>query len=244
MPSAWRLLLRGSGRDRDDWLGLSRAVLFGGLPGAGRIFFGKGAMTVPRFRMGRGFGGAAFLAGPACVEVEIAFQNVCPRVESVVLAPAERGGIDSSQVGAFGRFAIADAEPKPFPDIVGGWKVGSREVKYARRGPHRKDGASCSFQWMKQEGQIAMKMISKALAGAAFLALAACGGQGDDAAADNVHDAYENQAEMVEDMAENTTNEVREDMLENRADMLEEKADAAEDAIDDADVNAAMMNGQ
>ncbi|QPQ54203.1 hypothetical protein IC614_07465 [Allosphingosinicella flava] len=89
-----------------------------------------------------------------------------------------------------------------------------------------------------------MKMISKALTGAAFLALAACGGKGDDAAADNASDMYENQAAVVQDMADNTTNEVRQDQLEDRADALEEKADDVADKIDDSDINAEAVNAQ
>jgi UDP-N-acetylmuramyl tripeptide synthase len=83
-----------------------------------------------------------------------------------------------------------------------------------------------------------MKMISKALAGAAFLALAACGGQGDDTAGDNVAQAYENQADQLEMMADNTTNEMQADSLENQADQLEETGEAKEEAIDRADINA------
>lgn len=89
-----------------------------------------------------------------------------------------------------------------------------------------------------------MKMISKALVGAAFLALAACGGKGDDAAGDNVADAYDNQADQLDAMADNTTNEVREDVLENKADALRETGEKKEEAIDDADVNAAATNAQ
>ena len=89
-----------------------------------------------------------------------------------------------------------------------------------------------------------MKMISKALAGAAFLALAACGGQGDDSAGENVQEAYENQAEQLEEMADNTTNDVQAEALENQADVLEETGEQKEEAIDDADVNAAGTNAQ
>ncbi|WP_106640779.1 hypothetical protein [Allosphingosinicella vermicomposti] len=89
-----------------------------------------------------------------------------------------------------------------------------------------------------------MKMISKALVGAAFLALAACGGQGDDAAGDNIADAYDNQADQLDAMAENTTNEVREESLENQADALRETGEAKEEAVDDADINAATTNVQ
>ena len=81
-----------------------------------------------------------------------------------------------------------------------------------------------------------MKYLTKALLGASFLALAACGGQGDDAAGDNVADAAENQAEALEAQADNATNEVVEDQLEQQADQVEENGAAAEEAIDEADV--------
>jgi len=98
-------------------------------------------------------------------------------------------------------------------------------------------GASGAFLSLdERQGQFAMKKISTALAGAAFLALAACGGQGDDAAGENVQENYENQAEQLEDLADNTTNEVQSDALENQADQLEETGAAKEEAIDDADV--------
>ncbi len=81
-----------------------------------------------------------------------------------------------------------------------------------------------------------MKSLLTAALGAAALSLAACGGQGDDAAGDNVADAAEAQAENLEAAAENTTNEAQSDALEEQADAVEENGAAAEEAIDDADV--------
>lgn len=88
-----------------------------------------------------------------------------------------------------------------------------------------------------------MTKVSKLLLGAGLLALAACGGQGDDAAGENVQEAYENQAENLEAMADNTSNEALADTLENQADQLEETGAAKEEAIDEADINAAATNG-
>lgn len=81
-----------------------------------------------------------------------------------------------------------------------------------------------------------MKSLLIAALGAAALSLAACGGQGDDAAGDNVADAAEAQSENLEAAADNTTNEVQSDALEAKADAVEEGGEAKEEAIDDADV--------
>lgn len=90
-----------------------------------------------------------------------------------------------------------------------------------------------------------MTKFATILAGSAFLALAACGGKGDDALGDNVADAYENKADALEEMADNASTEAQADALEEKADTLEDVGEAKEEAIDDADVNAeAMTNGQ
>ncbi len=83
-----------------------------------------------------------------------------------------------------------------------------------------------------------MKKLSFAVVGAAALALAACGGQGDDALGDNVADNYDAAADNLDAAADNATNEVVEDRLENQADALREEGEAKEEAIDEADVNA------
>lgn len=77
---------------------------------------------------------------------------------------------------------------------------------------------------------------------AAFAALAACGGKGDDALADNVEQAYDNQADQLDAIADNTTNEAQSDALKDQADALRDEGDNRADAIDDADVNAAATN--
>lgn len=80
-----------------------------------------------------------------------------------------------------------------------------------------------------------MRIAIKAAMVGAALALAACGGNGDDRAAENVEDAAENQADLLEEMAENATNEAAEEALENRADAVEDTGEEKADAIDDSD---------
>ena len=88
-----------------------------------------------------------------------------------------------------------------------------------------------------------MKKLSFAIVGAAALALAACGGKGDDALGDNVADNYEAAADNLEMMADNTANGAEADALENQADALEAEGARKEEAIDDADTNnAAAVN--
>ena len=88
-----------------------------------------------------------------------------------------------------------------------------------------------------------MKKLSFAIVGAATLALAACGGQGDDALGDNVNDNYEAAADNLEMMAHNATMPGEAAALENQADALEAEGDRKEEAIDEADVgNAAAVN--
>jgi hypothetical protein len=103
---------------------------------------------------------------------------------------------------------------------------------------------SCIFRRLnKRDRDGKMTKVSKLLLGAGLLALAACGGQGDDSAGENVQEAYENQAENLEAMADTTGNEAAADTLENQADQLRETGEAKEEAIDEADVNAAATNG-
>jgi hypothetical protein len=83
-----------------------------------------------------------------------------------------------------------------------------------------------------------MKKISFALVGAASLALAACGGQGDDTLAENVQENYDNAADNLDAAADNATG-AEAATLENQSDALEAEGERKEEAIDDADVNAA-----
>jgi hypothetical protein len=87
-----------------------------------------------------------------------------------------------------------------------------------------------------------MKKLSFAIVGAAALALAACGGKGDDALGDNIEDNYDAAADNLEAMADNTANGAEAAALENQADALEATGDAKEEAVDEADVNAAAVN--
>lgn len=87
-----------------------------------------------------------------------------------------------------------------------------------------------------------MKKLSFAIVGAASLALAACGGQGDDTLGDNIADNYDAAADNLEAMADNTANAAEADALENQADALENEGEAREEAVDEADVNASNVN--
>ena len=83
-----------------------------------------------------------------------------------------------------------------------------------------------------------MKKLSFAIVGAASLALAACGGQGDDALGENVQENLEAQSENLDALADNAAGAEAE-ALGNQAEQLEEQGERAEERIDDADVNAA-----
>ena len=86
-----------------------------------------------------------------------------------------------------------------------------------------------------------MKKLSFALVGAATLALAACGGQGDDAAGDNVADNNQPPATHPQPAPHNATG-AEPANLEAQADALEDTGEAKEEAIDEADVNASNVN--
>ena len=87
-----------------------------------------------------------------------------------------------------------------------------------------------------------MKKLSFAIVGAAALALAACGGKGDDALGDNVADNYEAASDNLEMMADNAATPGEAAALENQADALDAEGARKEEAIDDADANAATAN--
>lgn len=80
-----------------------------------------------------------------------------------------------------------------------------------------------------------MKLIVQALGAASLFALAACGGNADDKAAENIEAAAENQADALEAQADNTTNEVQADALEDKADNIEDAGEAAAEKADDND---------
>jgi uncharacterized protein YidB (DUF937 family) len=83
-----------------------------------------------------------------------------------------------------------------------------------------------------------MKKLSFAIVGAASLALAACGGSGDDAVGENIQEGAEAQAENLDAMAGNAANGATAEALGNQADQLREAGSDAEERVDDADVNA------
>jgi hypothetical protein len=78
-----------------------------------------------------------------------------------------------------------------------------------------------------------MKTFVRALGTAGLLALAACGGNADDKAAENISEMTENKADALEAQADNMTG-AAEDQLEDKADQVRE---AGEDAADKADDN-------
>lgn len=86
-----------------------------------------------------------------------------------------------------------------------------------------------------------MRKISFALVGAASLALAACGGKGDDSLGENVQENYENAAENLDAAAANATG-AEANALANQADALRQEGENAEEAIDESDVNAQEVN--
>lgn len=72
------------------------------------------------------------------------------------------------------------------------------------------------------------------------LALAACGGKGDDKLGEQAQEAAENKADKMDAMADNMSG-TAEDMMEATADATREAGEAKEEAIDRSDVNADAM---
>lgn len=72
------------------------------------------------------------------------------------------------------------------------------------------------------------------------LALAACGGKGDDKLGEQAQEAMENKADRMDAMADNMSG-TAEDMMQANADATREAGEAKEEAIDRSDVNADAM---
>ena len=88
-----------------------------------------------------------------------------------------------------------------------------------------------------------MIRFTKLVAAAGALGLAACGGQGDDKAAAEVEQAFENTAEAYDNAAENATG-AEEERLEDTAEVYRETGEAAADAVDDVDLQVNQAQGQ
>jgi len=71
---------------------------------------------------------------------------------------------------------------------------------------------------------------------AASIALAGCGGQGDDSLGENAQENMENQADNLDALAGNAATDAEAEALGNQADQLRDEGERREDAIDDADV--------
>ena len=69
------------------------------------------------------------------------------------------------------------------------------------------------------------------------VALAACGGRGDDKLGEQAKEAAENKADKMDAMADNMSG-TSEDLMQAKADATREAGDAKEEAIDRSDVNA------
>ncbi|MDB5699615.1 MAG: hypothetical protein JWN69_2419 [Alphaproteobacteria bacterium] len=85
-----------------------------------------------------------------------------------------------------------------------------------------------------------MKASIIAAVAAGCLALAACGGKGDDALGEQAQENMENKAEAMDAAADNMSGPAA-DQMEAQADVTRDTGEAKEEAIDDADLNADAM---
>jgi hypothetical protein len=80
-----------------------------------------------------------------------------------------------------------------------------------------------------------MKHLIQAFSAASLLALAACGGNADDQAAENIEAMTENKADALEAQADTAQNGQVEDQLEDKADQVREAGEEAAEKADDND---------
>lgn len=80
-----------------------------------------------------------------------------------------------------------------------------------------------------------MKLVIKSLGAAGLLTLAACGGNADDKAAENIEAMTENRADQLEAQADAAGNSQVEDALEDRAENVSEMGEEAAEKADDTD---------
>lgn len=87
-----------------------------------------------------------------------------------------------------------------------------------------------------------MRAIMVVTLTAASLALAACGGKGDDKLGEQAQEALENRADAMDVAADNMSGPAA-DSMEVRADAMRDAGNAKEERIDDADLNVDAMSG-
>jgi hypothetical protein len=83
-----------------------------------------------------------------------------------------------------------------------------------------------------------MKKVAFAIVGAASIALAGCGGSGDDSLAENTQENMEGQSDNLDALAGNAATDAEAEALGNQAEQLRNEGNQREEAIDDADVDA------
>lgn len=86
-----------------------------------------------------------------------------------------------------------------------------------------------------------MKSFLKIAVIGSALALAACGGNGDDKLGEQVEDSFDNKADVAEAMADNTADPIAKEELKEDAAAARAIGDQREKAIDKADVDADNM---
>ena len=95
--------------------------------------------------------------------------------------------------------------------------------------------------WMENERDDMHRTIIFACAASLSLALAACGGKGDDKLGEQAQEAMEIRADRMDAMADNMSG-TAEDMMQAKADATREQGEAKEEAIDESDINADALS--